>query len=118
MLGRGGLATVWEASDQLLGRTRALKILNEELAVDPKARERFLREAQNASMLDHPGVVTVYDYGEDGDCCYIVQGLIDGHTISERVTRGLLPIRECVRIAAEVADALDHAHGRGVLHRD
>ena len=90
-LGQGGMATVWRAQDGLLGREVALKVLAETLASSPDARRRFLHEARTASLLDHPGIVTVYDTGA---------------------------VEEAVRIACAVAGALSHAHARGVVHRD
>src|SRR5437763_8956406 len=82
-LGQGGIATVWRAEDILLGRTVALKILDEKLAQSPKARRRFLHEAQSAAALDHPGITTVHDYGDTGGIAYIALSLVDGETLSE-----------------------------------
>src|SRR5215831_10258920 len=81
-LGRGGMSTVWEAEDTLLGRRVALKLLSDELASVPDARRRFLGEARKSSMLDHPGVPTIFDYGESDDFAYIALSLIDGETLA------------------------------------
>jgi tetratricopeptide (TPR) repeat protein len=117
-IGRGGYATVWRAQDPLLGRSVAIKVLNEELASSPIAQRRFLHEAQSAAALDHPGIVAIYDSGESDGAVYIALSLIDGETPSDRAGRRLLPFEEAVRIVADAADALDHAHQRGVIHRD
>ena len=117
-LGRGGMAQVWKAEDTLLGRHVALKILSEELARSSEARRRFLREARTGSRLDHPGVPTVFDYGESGELVYMAQTLIDGDTLAALATRAPMPIEEAVRIVARAARILGHAHASGVLHRD
>jgi serine/threonine protein kinase/tetratricopeptide (TPR) repeat protein len=117
-LGRGGMATVWEAEDTLLGRRVALKILSDELAGSPEARRRFLREAKTNSLLDHPGVPTVFDYGESENVAYIALTLIDGETLAARAARCPMPVAEAVRIVQAAAHALGYAHGRRVIHRD
>ncbi len=117
-LGQGGLATVWKARDTLLGRTVALKILDDALAGQPHARRRFLHEAQAAALLDHPGIVAVFDAGEAEGRTYIALSLIDGETVHAIATRRLMPVPEAVRIVAAAAEALGHAHTRGVIHRD
>jgi eukaryotic-like serine/threonine-protein kinase len=117
-VGQGGLATVWKAHDELLGRDVALKVLHDHAAASPKARRRFLHDAQAAAALDHPGVVAVYDTGEAEGLAYIALSLIDGETVSEMAARRLLPVAEAVRIVRDAAEALGHAHARGVIHRD
>ena len=117
-LGRGGMGAVWKAQDERLGRVVALKLLPEDLALSPAARRRFEREARAASRLDHPGIATVHDSGEHGGQLYIVTALVDGCTVRERLAGGPLALSQAVRIAEEVAAALQHAHDRGVLHRD
>ena len=117
-LGQGGLATVWRAHDELLGRDVAIKVLKDSIANDSKVRRRFIHEAQAASLLEHPGIVTVFDAGESDGQAFIALTLIDGETVSDLAGRRLLPIDEAVRIVAAAADALSHAHARGVIHRD
>ncbi len=117
-LGDGGMGSVWEAEDLLLGRTVALKFLPEKLTSDTEARRRFLHEARAASALSHPGIATVFDAGEASGRLYIAVSYIRGVTVSERVAAGPLPIAEAVRIAIDAAEALGHAHARGVVHRD
>ena len=118
-LGEGGMGSVWKAEDALLGRSVALKFLSRDMANSTGARKRFLREAQAASRLDHPGIGTIYDVGEVDGEVFIALRLIDGETIRDRLARrGSLDLREAVDIALAAADALAHAHARGILHRD
>jgi serine/threonine-protein kinase len=117
-LGEGGMGSVWKAEDSLLGRSIALKFLPAALATQPEARRRFLREAQAASALEHPGSATVHEAGEADGLVYIAMQLVDGETLSDLAARGPLPVAEAVRIATSAAEALAHAHTRGVLHRD
>ncbi|HEX6849790.1 MAG TPA: serine/threonine-protein kinase, partial [Candidatus Polarisedimenticolaceae bacterium] len=118
-LGQGGMAVVWRAEDTLLGRSVALKFLRPELEDSETARRRFLREARSASRLDHPGIGTVYDFGEQDGRPYLAMQLIEGGTVAARLAeRGPLALREAVTLARDAAQALDHAHRRGVTHRD
>jgi len=117
-LGEGGMGSVWKAEDPLLGRSVALKFLADSLTSDRDARARFLREARAASTLEHPGIATVFDTGEADGKTYIAFQLVDGETVAAKVGRGGLSFSEAVRIALNAADALHHAHERGVLHRD
>ncbi|MEP7027502.1 MAG: protein kinase [Candidatus Eisenbacteria bacterium] len=117
-LGEGGMGSVWRAEDSLLGRPVALKFLPDSVDLSPSARKRFLREARATSALSHPGIATVYDVGEWRGRLYIAIALVEGETLSDFCARGPVPIAEAMRIVAEVAEALEHAHTRGVLHRD
>ncbi len=117
-LGRGGMGSVWKATDTLLGRTVALKFLPESTADSVTARRRFLREAKAASSLDHAGIATVYDAGELEGRLFIAVAHVDGETLAEVAARGPQPAGEAVRIVAAAAEALAHAHEHGVLHRD
>ena len=118
-IGTGGMATVWKARDTLLGRFVAVKRLLPHLAGDPDAAERFKREAHAAAQLSHPGIVTVFDTGEDADGPFIVQELVDGTTVAGHLahTSPLSP-QTVTDIVSQVAAALDHAHSVGVIHRD
>ncbi len=118
-IGRGGMADVWLARDELLGRRVAVKILHSEFARDPSFVERFRREAQSAANLNHPNVVAVYDWGEEGDTYYIVMEYVEGQSLRDvlRTYERLVPT-EAARIAADIADALSVAHRSGVVHRD
>jgi tRNA A-37 threonylcarbamoyl transferase component Bud32 len=117
-LGVGGMGEVWEADDTVLGRRVALKVLVQELADDPRATRRFVREARATAKLTHPNVTRVYDFGRDGGLPYLVMELLEGDTLADRLTGGPMPPAEAARIGAAVADALDAAHSRGIIHRD
>jgi tRNA A-37 threonylcarbamoyl transferase component Bud32 len=117
-IGGGGMGEVWEADDTVLGRRVALKVLVQELAEDPRATRRFVREARATAKLTHPNVTRVYDFGRDESVPYLVMELLEGDTLADRLAGGPLPPGEAARICAVVADALDAAHGRGIVHRD
>ena len=118
-IGTGGMATVWKARDTLLGRFVAVKRLLPHLAGDPEAAERFKREAHAAAQLSHPGIVTVFDTGEDADGPFIVQELVDGTTLAAHLAHtGPLGPQTVTDIVSQVSAALDHAHSVGVIHRD
>ncbi|MEA2932387.1 MAG: eukaryotic-like serine/threonine-protein kinase, partial [Actinomycetota bacterium] len=118
-IARGGMAEVWEAGDDVLGRSVAVKVLLPEFAADPTFIERFRREAIAAARLAHPNVVATFDTGVDGDMAFIVMELVDGRTLRDvLVERGPLPPPEAVSIAAQAADALHYAHEAGIVHRD
>jgi eukaryotic-like serine/threonine-protein kinase len=117
-IGGGGMGEVWEADDTVLGRRVALKVLVQELADDARATKRFVREARATARLTHPNVTRVYDFGRDGGLPYLVMELLEGDTLADRLAGGPLPPAEAARIGAAVADALDAAHGRGIIHRD
>lgn len=118
-VGSGGMAEVYRARDELLGRDVAIKVLSERFSRDPSFVERFRREAQSAANLSHPNIVSLYDYGSDGDTYYIVMEYIDGRTLAEVIEENgpLMPERSA-EIAADVAAALQRAHGAGIVHRD
>ena len=119
LLGSGGMATIYRATDTGLGRDVALKLLRPEYLRDPDFSSRFRQEAQAAASLSHPNVVTVYDYGEDPSGPYIVMELVDGEDLATILRRsGPLPPRQVARIGAGVARALAAAHARGLVHRD
>ncbi len=116
---RGGMAQVWVAEDPILRRRVAVKILDPTLADDGHVRQRFRHEAIAAARLTHPGIVATYDTGEDDGVAYIVMELVDGATLRRLLdARGRLPVGEVADIGAQVADALEHAHSRGLVHRD
>ena len=118
-IGTGGMATVWKAKDTLLGRSVAIKRLLPHLATIPEAAERFTREAQAAAGLSHPGIVTVFDTGEDEGGPYIVLELIEGTTLAAQlVGNGPGDPTAVADIVTQLASALDHAHAMGVVHRD
>jgi serine/threonine protein kinase len=118
-IGRGGMATVYRGTDQVLDRTVAIKVLAEPLARDPTFLERFRREAQAAAGLSHPGVVSVFDTGSDDGIHYIVMELLQGRTLAEIThTGGPVPPERAVEIAEAVCAALGAAHLQGLVHRD
>ena len=115
----GGMAEVWRAEDDILGRPVAVKVLHAHLAADNSFLARFRREAIAAARLAHPNVVATYDTGVDDGVAWIVMELVEGSTLRQVVsTSGALPPHRAVHIATQVADALDYAHRTGVIHRD
>src|SRR5579863_1805144 len=117
-LGEGGMGEVWRARDLRLGRYVALKVLPSEVANDPARRQRFEAEARAVAALNHPNIVAVYDVGQDGGFSYMVSELVDGEPLRVLVSRGPIPFRKLVDIAAQIADGLAAAHGAGIVHRD
>src|SRR6187402_2768789 len=119
LLGQGGMATIYRAVDTQLGRDVAVKLLRPEYLRDPDFSSRFRQEAQNAASLNHPNVVSVYDYGEDPNGPFIVMELVDGEDLATILrANGPLPPRQAARITAAVARALAAAHAKGIVHRD
>ena len=118
-VGGGGMAEVYRARDDLLGREVAIKVLHEHFSKDRSFVERFRREAQSAANLNHPNVVSLYDYGADDDTYFIVMEYIDGRSLADIISAEgpLLPER-AAEIASDVAEALDRAHSGGLVHRD
>ena len=119
LIARGGMAEVWEGYDDVLARPVAIKVLHSHLAADEAFVERFRREAIAAARLAHPSMVATFDTGTDGDVTFIVMELVRGKTLRDALNEaGTLPPAVAVPIAAEVADALEHAHQAGLVHRD
>src|SRR4051794_13327159 len=118
-LGSGGMAEVWCASDSVLGRRVALKLLGDRFAEDDEFRERFRREAQAAAGLAHPNIVGIFDRGEWDGTPYIAMELVDGRTLKDLVReRGPLPPEMAIALLIQVLRALGYAHRRGIVHRD
>ena len=118
-IGRGGMAVVYRARCHRLNRYVAVKILKEELSRDEDFRRRFYAESQAVAMLSHPNIVAVYDVNHSNDIDYIVMELIDGLTLKQYMQqRGALSWREALHFATQIAKALEHAHSRGIIHRD
>jgi serine/threonine protein kinase/tetratricopeptide (TPR) repeat protein len=116
-LGEGGMGVVYKARDRRLRRNVALKFLSEN-AADPTTRTRFLREAQTASALSHPNIVTVYDIGEDGETGYIVMEYVEGQPMNRVIPAGGLAPGKALEYAIQLAEALAAAHSAGIVHRD
>jgi eukaryotic-like serine/threonine-protein kinase len=118
-LGGGGMGDVYRAYDTELTRTVAIKVLGKKYASDALSKRRFLREAQMASILSHPGIATIYEIGELSGVPYIVMEYVEGDTLAERIAdRGPMPFREIVDIGCQIASAMEEAHEKGVIHRD
>ena len=118
LLGAGGMGEVYRAHDAKLGRDVALKVLPRELADDPEWRTRLLREARAAASLNHPNICTIHEVGEADGHAYIAMEVVEGQPLSGRLAAGPLPPEEVMRYGLQLADALAHAHDRGVVHRD
>jgi tetratricopeptide (TPR) repeat protein len=117
-LGAGGMGEVYQAHDAKLNRRVAIKVLPAHLAADPFARERLRREAMSTAALDHPFICKVFEIGEDGGALFVAMELVSGETLRRRLLAGRLPVAEALRIACEVAEALEEAHKNRLVHRD
>src|SRR4051812_21511664 len=112
------MAVVYKAYQPALDRTVAIKLIHADLQEDPTFLMRFQREARAADRVQHPHIVTVYDYGEQDGKPYLVMEYIDGGTLAQRLRAGAVAPAEAVGIVGQIADALDFAHQQGFVHRD
>ena len=117
-LGAGGMGQVYRARDTRLGRDVALKVLSAAAEADRESRDRFQREARTASSLNHPGIVTVFDVGEEEGAGFIAMELVEGRTLRDLLEGGALPVRQLVTLGAQIAEGMAAAHAAGVVHRD
>ncbi len=117
-LGRGGMGIVYKAEDNKLKRTVALKLLPPDLTGDSEAKERFIREAQAAAVLEHPNICTIYEVDETEDKTFISMAYVDGQSLRDRVKTGPLEVAEALDVAIQVSEGLAAAHQQGIVHRD
>src|ERR1700724_4898978 len=117
-IGAGGMGEVYQAHDTKLGRDVAIKVLPEAFAHDPDRLSRFQREARMLAALNHTNIATIYGLEQSGGVTCLVMELVSGETLAERVKSGPLGIEEALKIAAQIAEALDAAHEKSIIHRD
>jgi serine/threonine-protein kinase len=118
VLGRGGMGTVYRATDSSLGRDVALKVLPPEVASDPDRLERFRREARALAALNHPHIVTIYSVEQEGDVHFLTMELVAGRALDQLIANQPLAIERVRQVAKAVAEALSAAHDKGIIHRD
>src|SRR5215467_15288048 len=117
-LGAGGMGEVYRARDNRLDRIVAVKILPTHFSADPARKLRFEREAKTVSALNHPNICSLFDVGSQEGIDFLVMECIEGETLAQRLARGALPFDQVLTLGTQIADALDKAHRRGVVHRD
>ena len=117
-LGKGGMGEVWRAKDTKLGREVAIKTLPEEFAKDADRLARFEREAKLLASLNHPNIAAIYGLEEHDGTRFLVLELVEGPTLGDRIKQGAIPVEESLKLALQIAEALEAAHEKGVIHRD
>ena len=117
-IGKGGMGEVFRAKDQKLGRDVAIKVLPEEFARDTERVARFQREAKLLASLNHPNIASIYGLEESEGTNFLVLELIEGETLRDRIKAGPIPVEESLKLALQIAEALEAAHEKGVIHRD
>ena len=117
-LGSGGMGEVYQARDSKLGRDVALKVLPDVFVQDTEQLARFRREAQVLGALNHPNIASIYGLEETASRFALVLEYVDGETLADRIHRGALPVNEVLRIALQIAEALENAHEKAIVHRD
>jgi len=116
-LGKGGMGEVYRAKDQKLGREVAIKVLPEEFARDADRIARFQREAKLLASLNHPNIAAIYGLEESGGTNFLVLELVEGETLADQIARGPKPVEESLKLALQIAEALEAAHEKGIIHR-
>ena len=117
-LGSGGMGDVYKAQDTRLNRFVAIKVLPAKMSTDPERRRRFVQEAQAASALNHPNIITIYDIVTEGDAQFMVMEFVSGTTLHDAITSAGMPVPQVLQYGAQMADALAAAHAAGIIHRD
>src|SRR5262245_24360263 len=117
-VGKGGMGEVWRARDTKLGREVAIKTLPEEFEGDADRIARFEREAKLLASLNHPNIAAIHGFEKDNGTHFLVLELVEGETLAERLQYGGIPIDEALKLALQIAEALEAAHEKGVIHRD
>jgi len=117
-LGEGGMGVVWRARDSHLDREVAIKVLPPAMAEDRERIARFQREAKLLASVNHPNIAAVHDFNSVDDLRFLVMEYVEGETLGDRLNRGALPVDDALRVAKQIAEALEVAHGSGVIHRD
>jgi serine/threonine protein kinase len=117
-LGKGGMGEVYQAKDQKLGREVAIKVLPEEFAKDADRVTRFQREAKLLASLNHPNIAAIYGLEESAGTQFLVLELVEGETLADQIKKDPIPVEECLKLALQIAEALEAAHEKGVIHRD
>src|SRR5450759_374316 len=117
-LGAGGMGEVYRAKDSKLNRDVAIKVLPESLSKDPDALARFEREAHAVAALNHPNILSIFDFGSHDGIAYAVMELLDGETLRDRLSSGALPARKAIDYGVQIAEGLAAAHEKGIVHRD
>jgi serine/threonine protein kinase len=117
-IGEGGMGAVYRGIDTTLSRQVAIKILPDPFASDPERLARFEREAKTLASLNHPNIAAIYGFEKSGSTHALVMELVEGDDLSQRISRGAIPIEEALPIAKQIAEALEAAHEHGIVHRD
>lgn len=118
LTGAGGMSNVYRAHQASVGRDVAIKVISAQLGAQTGFSQRFEREARIVARLEHPHILSVYDYGQQDNLVYLVMRLMPGGTLSDLIARGALSLEQCYHILSQIGDALDYAHRNGVVHRD
>src|SRR5579871_4468355 len=117
-LGAGGMGEIWKAQDTRLNRFVAVKVLTTAAAGDPERRRRFIQEAQAASALNHPNIITIHDIVSEGNTEFMVMEYVNGKTLVDLIPKGGLRVPQVLKYSVQIADALQTAHNAGIVHRD